>query len=313
MCPSQGLMLWRASCPESSLSHTGWESCWKSGGMGAMPVLQSPSSHPPWGGFLLLPMFSLTASPPAPMAANRPSHLPLRFPPALHPQPPQHLPCPLPTPKRLPSPTEGSPAKVFPVFLSIRSSWPRLSPRSLLCRSQEVTGDQQEPEVGSYRLALKRMAGDLLSLRQHVTSLEVENGHLRRSLASQEELGHSLLADVDLDVMTREELLDRLATLKRKLVASTAEMKRLKDRVQQLQNELIRKNDREKDLLLLQRAHQQQQATLRRCQGKVAKTKGLEETVRQQEKVIEAMERVLQEKLTGATRSTEKPVGGCKW
>lgn len=30
------------------------------------------------------------------------------------------------------------------------------------------------------------------------------------------------------------------ATLKRKLVASTAEMRRLKDRVQQLQNELIR-------------------------------------------------------------------------
>ncbi|KAK4820769.1 hypothetical protein QYF61_006109 [Mycteria americana] len=150
------------------------------------------------------------------------------------------------------------------------------------------------------------MAGDLLSLRQHVASLEVENRHLRRSLASQEELGHALLADADLDVMTREELMDRLgaggnhtvpwpgakdvawalaATLKCKLVASTAEMRRLKDRVQQLQNELIRKNDREKDLVLLQRTHQQQQATLRRCQEKVAKTKGLEETVRQQEKV----------------------------
>ncbi|XP_075287410.1 coiled-coil domain-containing protein 33 [Opisthocomus hoazin] len=175
-------------------------------------------------------------------------------------------------------------------------------------RSQEVIGDQ-EPEVGSYRLALKRMAGDLLSLRQKVTSLEMENGLLRRSLASQEELGHGLLADVDLDVMTREELLDRLATLKRKLVASTAEMRRLKDRVQQLQNELIRKNDREKNLVLLQRAHWQQQAMLRRCQEKVGKTKGLEETVRQQEKVIEAMERVLQEKLSGAGGTTEKPAG----
>ncbi|XP_069653918.1 coiled-coil domain-containing protein 33 isoform X2 [Haliaeetus albicilla] len=186
-------------------------------------------------------------------------------------------------------------------------------------RSQEITGDKQElvsaeetggaggtggdsgvpragpgsrgdrsstlPEASSYRLALKRMAGDLLSLRQHVTSLEVENRHLRRSLASREELGHTLLADVDLDVMTREELLDRLATLKHKLVAGTVEMRRLKDRVQRLQNELIRKNDQEKDLVLLQRAHQQQQAVLKRCQEKVAKTKNLEETVRQQEKV----------------------------
>ncbi|XP_010570545.1 PREDICTED: coiled-coil domain-containing protein 33 [Haliaeetus leucocephalus] len=210
-------------------------------------------------------------------------------------------------------------------------------------RSQEITGDKQElvsaeetggaggtggdsgvpragpgsrgdrsstlPEASSYRLALKRMAGDLLSLRQHVTSLEVENRHLRRSLASREELGHTLLADVDLDVMTREELLDRLATLKHKLVAGTVEMRRLKDRVQRLQNELIRKNDQEKDLVLLQRAHQQQQAVLKRCQEKVAKTKNLEETVRQQEKVIEAMERVLQEKLTRAGRSTEKSAG----
>lgn len=64
--------------------------------------------------------------------------------------------------------------------------------------------------MSSYRLALKQMAGDLLSLRRHVASLEVENGHLRHSLASQEELGHALLADGDLDIMTREELLDRL-------------------------------------------------------------------------------------------------------
>uniref|UniRef100_A0A8C0AQI8 C2 domain-containing protein n=1 Tax=Buteo japonicus TaxID=224669 RepID=A0A8C0AQI8_9AVES len=75
------------------------------------------------------------------------------------------------------------------------------------------------------------------------------------------------------------------ATLKHKLVAGTADMRRLKDRVQRLQNELIRKNDQEKDLVLLQRAHRQQQAVLRRCQEKVAKTKSLEETVRQQEKV----------------------------
>lgn len=37
--------------------------------------------------------------------------------------------------------------------------------------------------------------------------------------------------------------------------------------------------------MLLQRAQRQQQAMLRRCQEKVAKTKGLEEMVRQQEKV----------------------------
>ncbi|XP_066859911.1 coiled-coil domain-containing protein 33 isoform X5 [Anser cygnoides] len=176
------------------------------------------------------------------------------------------------------------------------------------------------------------------------SGLEVENGHLRRRLAGREEPGGALLADVDVDVMTREEVLDRLATLKGELVSGTMEMRRLKDRVQRLQNELIRvpalvgaggmamgwgrwsppprawrggprgffpflppqKNDREKELVLLQRAHRQQQAALRRCQEQVARTKGLEEMVRQQEKVIEVMERVLQDRLS---MSTEKPTG----
>uniref|UniRef100_A0A803XUS3 Coiled-coil domain containing 33 n=1 Tax=Meleagris gallopavo TaxID=9103 RepID=A0A803XUS3_MELGA len=170
-------------------------------------------------------------------------------------------------------------------------------------RSQHVP---QEQEVSRYRLALRRMAGDLVSLHQRVTSLEVENGHLRHSLAGRQEPGRVLLADGDVDVMTREEILDRLATLKGELVSSTAEMRQLRDRVQRLQNELIRKNDQEKELVLLQRAHRQQQAALRRCREEVARTKGLEEMVRQQEKVIRVMERMLQEKLS---RSAEKPAG----
>ncbi|XP_031979089.1 coiled-coil domain-containing protein 33 [Corvus moneduloides] len=149
-------------------------------------------------------------------------------------------------------------------------------------RPQELPGGPREPGVGSYRLALQRMAGDLLSLRRRVASLEAENGHLRHSLAQLREPGQ--LRDTDLDVMTREELQDRLATLARELAAGTAEMRGLRDRVQRLQNELIRKNDREKELVLLQRCHRQQQLALRRCQDRVAKARGLEQALRQQEK-----------------------------
>ncbi|XP_040536112.1 coiled-coil domain-containing protein 33 isoform X2 [Gallus gallus] len=178
---------------------------------------------------------------------------------------------------------------------------------SILPRTQQRSQDvPQEREVSRYRLALRRMAGDLVSLHQRVTSLEVENGHLRHSLAGRQEPGRALLADGDVDVMTREEVLDRLATLKGELVSSTAEMRQLRDRVQRLQNELIRKNDQEKELVLLQRAHRQQQGALRRCREEMARTKGLEEMVRQQEKVIRVMERMLQEKLS---RSAEKPAG----
>nr|XP_054498313.1 coiled-coil domain-containing protein 33 [Agelaius phoeniceus] len=154
---------------------------------------------------------------------------------------------------------------------------------------------------GSHRLALQRMAGHLLSLRRRVASLEAENGHLRHSLARLRE--PEQLRGTDTDVLGRDELLDRLATLSHELAAGALELRALRDRVQRLQNELIRKNDREKELVLLQR---RQQLALRRCQDRAAEAGALQRALRQQDKVIEAMERLLlrdrsAERAAGAT------------
>ncbi|XP_067399316.1 coiled-coil domain-containing protein 33 [Emydura macquarii macquarii] len=179
----------------------------------------------------------------------------------------------------------------------------------MLSRTQDVTRfylDQQETD--NYRRTMKKMADDILSLRRHVASLEAENSTLRRNLNMHEEVGRTLLNDVDVDVMTKAEIVDRIVALKRKLAAGTVELSRMKDRVQQLQNELIRKNDREKDLVMLQRAQQQQQAVLRKYQEKITKMKALEDTVRQQERVIEKMERILEEKVPEAARTSEQPL-----
>ncbi|XP_065415795.1 coiled-coil domain-containing protein 33 isoform X9 [Chrysemys picta bellii] len=157
----------------------------------------------------------------------------------------------------------------------------------MLRRTQDVTRfhlDQQE--LDNYRTAMKKMADDIQSLRRHVASLEAENSTLRCNLSMHEEVGRTLLNDVDVDVMTKVEIVDRIVALKHKLAAGTVEMSRMKDRVQQLQNELIRKNDREKDLVMLQRAHQQQQTVLRKYHEKITKMKALEDTVRQQERDI---------------------------
>ncbi|XP_067871582.1 coiled-coil domain-containing protein 33 isoform X3 [Heterodontus francisci] len=62
------------------------------------------------------------------------------------------------------------------------------------------------------------------------------------------------------------------------------------------------KNDREAELLRLQKAHQQQQAVLQKYQEKIRKLKILEDTIRQQEKVIEKMETLLDKKLKERTR-----------
>ncbi|XP_039193493.1 coiled-coil domain-containing protein 33 isoform X3 [Crotalus tigris] len=152
-------------------------------------------------------------------------------------------------------------------------------------------------EIDNYRVAMKKMADDIMSLRQHISTLERENSALRRNLALHEDIGRALLQDIDLDVMTKAEIVDRILVLKQKLSSGAREMARMKDRIQRLQNELIRKNDREKDLVMLQKAHQQQQMVLRKYQAKIARMQTLEDAVKQQEKVIEKMERMLEGKV----------------
>uniref|UniRef100_A0A8C8RJT5 Coiled-coil domain containing 33 n=1 Tax=Pelusios castaneus TaxID=367368 RepID=A0A8C8RJT5_9SAUR len=173
---------------------------------------------------------------------------------------------------------------------TIRESWARsVSPVPQAAIKEDNSKLIPHPpdevsEMDNYRTAMKKMADDILSLRRHVASLEAENSTLRCNLSMHEEVGRTLLNDLDMD------------------------LSRMKDRVQQLQNELIRKNDREKDLVMLQRAHQQQQTVLRKYQEKITKMKALEDTVRQQERVIEKMERMLEEKVPEAARTSEQPL-----
>ncbi|XP_016420265.1 coiled-coil domain-containing protein 33-like [Sinocyclocheilus rhinocerous] len=138
-----------------------------------------------------------------------------------------------------------------------------------------------------YDEAGKLSHGD--AIRWQVSVLESENSQLQRDLSLNQDL--TLLDDTDTDVMTKTEIADRIASLKFKLSSESSKAAAQKDRIQQLQNELIRKSDIEKEFVQLQRAHQQQQAVLKKYQ--VRKISALEDTVRQQEKrylaVIEKM------------------------
>ncbi|GCC37237.1 hypothetical protein chiPu_0015739 [Chiloscyllium punctatum] len=162
--------------------------------------------------------------------------------------------------------------------------------------NQEIRRHETE-ELDNYRTAMQKMAEDIINLRKDVTRLEVENSKLRSELSSHQDLGRVLLDDTDIDVMTKAEIADRIVLLRQKLATETAELLNCKDKVQQLQNELIRKNDREAELLKSQKAHQQQLAALHKYQEKMHKSKILEDTIRQQEKVIERMETLLDKKL----------------
>ncbi|XP_072526821.1 coiled-coil domain-containing protein 33 [Salminus brasiliensis] len=157
--------------------------------------------------------------------------------------------------------------------------------------------EHQTKELENYRTAMCKMAEDILALRSKVTSLEAENSQLRSELSLHQDLGWTLLDDTDIDVMTKTEITDRIISLKTKLASESSKAAEQRDKIQRLQNELIRKNDSEKELVLLKQAHQQQQAVLLRYQGRIRKFAGLEATVRQQEKIIERMEKLLDTKL----------------
>ncbi|XP_044048475.1 coiled-coil domain-containing protein 33 isoform X2 [Siniperca chuatsi] len=160
----------------------------------------------------------------------------------------------------------------------------------------EIT-DLQTKEVQNYRSAMSKMAEDIIALRIQVVTLEAENSQLRIDLSLHQDLGRDLLGDTDIDVMTKAEITDRIASLKFKLASETSKAVSQRDRIQQLQNDLIKKNDSEKELLKRQRLHQQQQEDLQHHQSRLANMATLEATVKQQEKVIEKMEKALDSKL----------------
>ncbi|XP_062245696.1 coiled-coil domain-containing protein 33 [Platichthys flesus] len=167
--------------------------------------------------------------------------------------------------------------------------------------------DLQTKELENYRSAVSRMAEDIIALRTQVVALETENSRLRTDLSLHQDLGRDLLDDADIAVMTKAEIADRIASLKFKLASETSKGATQRDRIQQLQDELIKKNDREKELIKLTRGHQlqqhqhhqqhqhQQQEDLQH-QSYAAKMATLETTVKKQEKVIEKMENKCREK-----------------
>nr|KAF6499343.1 coiled-coil domain containing 33 [Molossus molossus] len=145
----------------------------------------------------------------------------------------------------------------------------------------------REMEIKSYQRAIQTMAEDILLLRKQAIVLRAEN-HALRSHLTQEEMEEE---------QDNADKTQKLVSMKQKLLLSKLDMKKLRDKVQHLQNELIQKNDREKELLLLYQAQQPQAALLKQLQDKLRKMQALEETVKHQEKVIEKMERMLKDKL----------------
>ncbi|KFO37991.1 Coiled-coil domain-containing protein 33 [Fukomys damarensis] len=167
-------------------------------------------------------------------------------------------------------------------------------PPSLMAPAAALGLADSGSEMNNYRRAMQRMAEDILSLRKQASLLEGENQVLRSRLAQQE-----------VEENKADETQDLAMSMTQHLLLSELDAKKLRGKVQHLQNELIRKNDREKELLVRCQAQQPKAALLRQYQDKLRKIEVLEDTVRHQEKaatlyhpqVIEKMEQLLEERL----------------
>ncbi|XP_077969150.1 coiled-coil domain-containing protein 33-like isoform X1 [Styela clava] len=160
--------------------------------------------------------------------------------------------------------------------------------------SMSLVGHQSK-ELEHYREAVKRMASDISTLRSTVSKLQDENHSLRRELMMRKEVGDIVRNDISTGVVTTEEFADKFVAVKTKLDSEKGELKKYRDKVQHLQNLLIKANEREKKHLneTSQKKNQRDVKDSKISNDKLQKMKKLENTCVQQEKVIEKMEKLL--------------------
>lgn len=169
--------------------------------------------------------------------------------------------------------------------------------------------DYQMKEVDRYRTAMRKMAADLLHVREDCKRLEEANSRLRRELGQHDEISRLMVSSKDLDNVTHSELVQKFVLLKKKLADESAKKQEMKSRLQHLQNDLIKKNEMEKDFLKLQEAHEGQQALLQKLQGKVQKAQTIQDTCKKQEKVIVQLEKLLAQKGKGPNNGVSIETG----
>lgn len=131
------------------------------------------------------------------------------------------------------------------------------------------------------------------NLRATASKLQDENQSLRNGPTSQDRLMDIILSDPAVEVDSPDQFAERYVALKTRLEADLEEFKIYKNKVQQLQNQLIKANDREKNFLNATVSNGKEELKTKQVDKERQKIKKLENSVIQREKVIENLERSL--------------------
>ncbi|CAD5122318.1 DgyrCDS10757 [Dimorphilus gyrociliatus] len=212
-------------------------------------------------------------------------------------------------------PSQDALEKVLPEYSYIFvDPIPRIKPPGSLLKDANPQANSSDPsdqvvlqyqlgELQRYREAVHRMANDIIALRQHITELQSVNSGLKLQLAQFKDASRLIHDSADLDGLTKEEMVERYAAIKRKVVSQSADMETYRENIRQLKNLLI---DKDEDIQKLSRDtlnKDSQMRVLAKLRETQAKSERYKNAIEQQEKVIEKLEKVLQKSSTSKISS----------
>ena len=145
-------------------------------------------------------------------------------------------------------------------------------------------------ELKGRQEAMQRMAEEIMDLRKEKEELSKELSKYKRLAVPEVQQESASVSLQVLSGMTKPDLVLKTAELQSLCTSLNQQLLAYKEKVVQLQNELIAQNDQELDHLQLQEAHKQQQQLLMDLQKKVERYKKCAETCKMQEEVIARLE-----------------------
>lgn len=153
--------------------------------------------------------------------------------------------------------------------------------------------DNQAKELERYRNIVRKMGEDMNALRKQIAELDYKNSELKTKLYYAGDLNMTNVGKLveDAAMLNNADPEAQIVYLKRKLLAETEENAEMTQRLHQLQNSIILKNEREEDHLRLEEAHNNQNEILQKLQNRVARMAAAEKTIKTQEQVIEELEK----------------------
>ncbi len=159
--------------------------------------------------------------------------------------------------------------------------------------------EQDLAQLAEYKSAVVDMGRDIIALRQENNELQRRNKELSSEIARMQSSAGAADSAKALEGLPPAKLIQRITKLQQSLSTESESRRLYQNRVQSLQNALIKKNDSEVQHIQLQEAHTAQQKLVGQLQAKVAKYRRCGAICKQQESLISHLETLLAQQAQG--------------